>query len=148
MNAKVTVMGQVSFLGWSRKASCRRCPLSRGLKEEEEMTGDKTSSLRKSGLYPCPLATHHSPLQSDGTAAGACCGCFLGPAPRKTAPGVLLQGLPLIPPRKSHRSQGVAGSSGPPAWGTPVPAQASGIRGVPRAACQIPPQTLFSKRIK
>lgn len=38
---KVMVMGKVSFFGWSRRASWKRCPLGRDLKKEEELTGDK-----------------------------------------------------------------------------------------------------------
>lgn len=64
LNDEVMVMGKVSSLRWSRKASRRRYPLSRGLKTEEELqVTRRICSLMKSVAHLCPLATHHLPCK-------------------------------------------------------------------------------------
>lgn len=111
MNNKVTVMSKVSFLGWSRKASWRRCPLSRGLKKEQELTGDKEDE-QPHEIGALPMSPCHSPvpLQSDGIAAGACLVSLVGASwdllPDKLILECLPQGLLLTPPKKDPQESG------------------------------------------
>lgn len=78
LNDEVMVMGKVSSLRWSRKASRRRYTLSRGLKTGG-VTGDK-ENMQPHEVGGSPMSPCHSPfaLQAAGLAAGVCLVSLVG----------------------------------------------------------------------
>lgn len=86
--------------------------MSRGLKKEEELAGDKEDE-QPHEIGTLPMSPCHSPfpLQSDGiAAAGACLVSLVGASwdllPDKLTLECLLQGLLLTPPKKDAQESG------------------------------------------
>lgn len=110
-------MGKVSFLRWSRKASRRRHPLSRGLKKEEELrVTRRICSLMKSVAHPCPLVTYHLPCKLMVSPVGASQNLL---PDKPTLCVVIIAGSAAdLSQTKTLRGHGVADCSGTATWST------------------------------